>query len=92
MIDTETPAETLVNIYSCLGIPEEVLSDRGAQFLFDGMKEVCKRLGVQHHVFPSNVQRPGVEVQWHIEEDAEETLQRTTKDVALLHQCPTFCL
>ena len=45
-IDAETVAEALVDIYSRLGIPEEVLSDQGAQFISDCMKEVCKLLGV----------------------------------------------
>ena len=34
-IYAETVAETLVDIYSRLGIPEEVLSDQGAQFISD---------------------------------------------------------
>ena len=45
-IDAETVAEALVDIYSCLGIPEEVLSDQGAQFISDCIKEVCKLLAV----------------------------------------------
>ena len=45
-INTETVAEALVVIYSRLGIQEEVLSDQGAQFISDWMKEVCKLLGV----------------------------------------------
>ena len=45
-IDTETVDEAFVDIYSCLGISEEVLSDQGAHFISDCMKEVCKFLGV----------------------------------------------
>ena len=45
-INAWTVAEALVNIYSRLGIPEEVLSDQGAQLISDCMKEVCKLLGV----------------------------------------------
>ena len=45
-IDAETVAEALVDIYSRLGIKEEVLSDQGAQFISDCTKEVCKLLGV----------------------------------------------
>ena len=44
-IDAEIVAEALVDIYSHLGIPEEVLSDQGTQFIYDCMKEVCKLLG-----------------------------------------------
>ena len=45
-IDAETVAEALVDIHSRLCIPDEVLSDRGAQFISDCMKEACKLLGV----------------------------------------------
>ena len=45
-IDTETVAEALVDIYSRLGVPEEILSDQGKQFISDCMKEVCRLLGV----------------------------------------------
>ena len=94
-IDAKTVAGALVDIYSRLGIPEEVLSDQGAQFISDCMKEVCKLLGVsQSTTTPYHPMCNGLveKFKWHIEEDAEETLQRTTKAVAPLHQCPTFCL
>ena len=77
-IDAETVTEALVDIYSRLGIPEEVLNDQGTQFISDCMNGVCKLLGVSavhHHALPSNVQWFGGEVQWHIEEAAEESLQ-----------------
>ena len=32
-IDTETVAEALVDIFSRLGVPEEILSDLGTQFI-----------------------------------------------------------
>ncbi|GFO20040.1 gypsy retrotransposon integrase-like protein 1 [Plakobranchus ocellatus] len=38
-IDTESVAEALVDIYSRLGVPEEVLSDQGTQFISDCMNE-----------------------------------------------------
>ncbi|GFR99807.1 Pol polyprotein [Elysia marginata] len=46
-IDTETVTEALVDIYSRLGVPEEVLSDQGTQFMSDCMKEVCRLLGIK---------------------------------------------
>ncbi|GFR95754.1 Gypsy retrotransposon integrase-like protein 1 [Elysia marginata] len=46
-IDTETAAEALVNIYSRLGVPGEVLSDQGTQFMSDYTKEVCRLLGIK---------------------------------------------
>ena len=39
-INTETIAKALVDIYSRLGVPEEILSDQGTQFISDCMKEV----------------------------------------------------
>ena len=45
-IDTETVAGALVDIYSRLGVPEEILSDQGTKFISDCMKEVCRLLGV----------------------------------------------
>ncbi|GFN97915.1 hypothetical protein PoB_002442100 [Plakobranchus ocellatus] len=41
-IDTESVAEALVDIYSRLSVPEEVLSDQGTQFISDCMKEVFR--------------------------------------------------
>ncbi|GFO14865.1 Zinc finger protein [Plakobranchus ocellatus] len=46
-IDTESVAEALVDIYSGLGVPEEVLSEQGTQFISDCMKEVCRLLGIK---------------------------------------------
>ncbi|GFO46515.1 Zinc finger protein [Plakobranchus ocellatus] len=46
-IDPESVAEALVDIYSRLGVPEEVLSDQGTQFISDCMKEVCCLLGIK---------------------------------------------
>ncbi|GFO36119.1 Zinc finger protein [Plakobranchus ocellatus] len=46
-IDTESVAEALVDIYSRLGVPEEMLSDQGTQFISDCMKEVCRLLGIK---------------------------------------------
>ena len=39
-ISTELVAEVLVGICSQVGVPDEVLSDLGNQFIFDCMKEV----------------------------------------------------
>jgi len=46
-IDTETVAETLVDMFSRLGIPEEILSDLGTQFVSDRMKEVARLLSIK---------------------------------------------
>ena len=41
-ITTESVAEALVDMYSRLGVPEEVLSDMGAQFVSECMAEVSR--------------------------------------------------
>ena len=46
-IDTETVAEALVNIFSRLGVPGEILSDLGTQFVSDCMKEVARLLSIK---------------------------------------------
>ena len=45
-IDTETVAEALLDMYSRLGIPEEVLSDQGTQFVSSCMEEVSRLLSI----------------------------------------------
>lgn len=46
-IDTVTVAEALLDIYSRLGLPEEVLSDMGTQFTSALMKEVARLISVR---------------------------------------------
>ena len=47
-IDTPTVAEALVDMFSRLGIPEEILSDLGTQFVSECMEEVNRFLSVRH--------------------------------------------
>ena len=46
-IETETVAEALLDMYSRLGIPEEVLSDLGTQFVSKCMEEVSTLLPIK---------------------------------------------
>ena len=46
-IDTETVAEALIDMYSRVGVPEEVLSDLRTQFTSDCMKEVSRLLSIR---------------------------------------------
>ena len=46
-IDTQTVAEALVDIYSRVGIPREVLTDKGGQFTSELMKEVSRLLSIR---------------------------------------------
>ena len=47
-IDTETVAEALVDIFSRLGVPEEILTDMGTQFVSKCMEEVNRMLSIRH--------------------------------------------
>ena len=46
-IDTETVAEALVEFLSRLGVPEEILSDLGTQFVSECMKEVTRLFSIK---------------------------------------------
>jgi len=46
-ITTEAVAEALMEIYSRLGIPEEIIHDQGTQFMSDCMHEVSRLLSVK---------------------------------------------
>ncbi|GFN97038.1 reverse transcriptase [Plakobranchus ocellatus] len=45
---TEMVAEALLTIYARLGIPKEILSDHGPQFISDLMNQVCRLIGIKH--------------------------------------------
>ena len=47
-ITTENVAEALLDLFSRLGFPEEILSDMGTQFISDCMKEVERLLCLKH--------------------------------------------
>lgn len=49
-ITSEVVAETLVGIYSRVGVPQEILSDMGTQFIAEIMKEVNRLLSVKQLV------------------------------------------
>ena len=46
-IDSQTVDTALVDIFSRLGIPEEILSDQGANFISKLMQDLYKLLGVK---------------------------------------------
>ena len=48
--EAETVAEALVTMFSRVGIPEEILSDQGSQFLGGVMKEVSRLLSINQMV------------------------------------------
>ncbi|XP_033761966.1 uncharacterized protein K02A2.6-like [Pecten maximus] len=46
-IETERVAEALVDVYSRVGIPREVLTDQGSQFTSELMREVSRLLSIR---------------------------------------------
>jgi len=47
-ITTKEVAETLCKIFSRVGIPSQIVSDQGSQFVSEVMKEVYRLLSIQH--------------------------------------------
>ena len=47
-ITTENVAEALLDLFSRIGFPEEILSDMGTQFISDCMKKVERLLWIKH--------------------------------------------
>ena len=46
-ITTERIAESLLDIFSRLGFPQEILSDQGSQFTSGLMKEICRLISIK---------------------------------------------
>ena len=46
-IETVDAAEALVSIFAGVGIPREILSDRGSQFTSDLIKEITRLLSIK---------------------------------------------
>ena len=49
-IQAETVAEALLNMFTSVGVPKEILSDQGRQFLSAVMKEMCRLLSLKQLV------------------------------------------
>ena len=65
-IDTIECTEELVNIFSRIGIPQEILSDRGSQFVSDLMREISRLLSVrQLQTTPYHAQCNGLVERWN---------------------------
>ena len=76
-ITTEAVAEALHDIYSRVGIPEEVLTDQGTQFMSECMQEVSRLLSI-HYICNGLVER------WN--RTLKPMLQRPAKAVAQTDQ------
>ena len=49
-IQAETIAEAIVNMFTRVGVPKEILIDQGSQFLSAVMKEMCRLLSLKQLV------------------------------------------
>ena len=49
-IQAETVAEALVNMFTRVGVPTEILSEHGSQFLSAVTKEMCRLLSLKQLV------------------------------------------
>ena len=82
-IDTETVAEARVDIYSCRGVPYEILCYQGTQFISDCMKEECRLPGVtQSTTTPYHPMCNGL----------VEKFNGTLKKMLKRHQRSTLCV
>jgi len=49
-IQAETVAEALVNMFTTVSVPKEILNDQGSHFLSAVMKEMCRLLSLKQLV------------------------------------------
>ena len=93
-IDTETVARALVEIFSRVGFPGEILSDQGKQSTADLMKEIERLLAVKHlTTTPYHPSCNGLVERFNaIENYAQKGKRRTTKTMEPLYTCFTVCI
>ena len=65
-VDAETVATAMIDIFSRLGLPEELLTDQGSVFTGRLMQQLCCRLGIQHlRTSPYHPQTDGMLERFH---------------------------
>ena len=78
--DAATVCEKLIEVFTRYGIPEELLSDRGSNFLAKVTTELMKKLGVKHiKTSPYHPQTNGTLERFH--STLKQMLRKTCKDV-----------
>ena len=74
---TEAVAEALLSIFARVGVPVEVLSDNGPQFVSNLMKEVSRLMSIQWiNSSPYHPQANGLVERFYSKEDANQTIIR----------------
>ena len=56
-IDSETVANAVIDVFSRLGIPHEILTDQGSNFISSLMCQLCKLLGIKKIIQPPTIPR-----------------------------------
>jgi len=76
-VQAESVSEAVVNMFTMVGIPKEILSDQASQFLSAVMKEMCILFKtISHNAIPPNLQWPKRQILWYIEENVETRVLR----------------
>ena len=73
-IDTLTVSEALVDMFSRLGIPEEILNDLGAQFILTCMTEINRLLSIRHLTTTPYVQWISRKIPWHTQKYVDKVI------------------
>ena len=65
-VDAISVAEAMVEIFSCTGIPSEILTDQGSIFVGSLKKQLCLLLNIKPiRTSPYNPQTDGMLEHWH---------------------------
>ena len=87
-------AEALLDIYSGVGIPEEVLTDQGTQFMFmyAGSIQTIQHKRSHQYAIPPHLKRIGLKMEQNHEVHALEALSRPTEAVSQTDQPCSVCI
>ena len=78
-VDAKTVVDSLLQVFSQVGIPEEILTDQGSYFMSNLMSELFKLLGVKHlRTAPYHPQMDRMLVRFH---GTLKAMLRKCKDV-----------
>ena len=89
-IGTPTVAEALVDMFSRLDMPEEILSDFGTHFVSECVEEVNRLLSFRHQT--TRPYQPACNGPIEPEGYIQETMRRAAMTVAQIHKCIALCI
>ena len=88
-------AKELTSLFARVGLPEEILTDQGPNFMSALLEEVYSLLHIQCiRMFPYNLsdRQAGGKVQWHLEVHAEEVHKQQQQGLGQLPSLPVVRL